>query len=236
MAAFSSGWFIHEILASSPFSTPGKYFRLLMKRKTRLARFQLLLAIIAAVFASPAIAQPALTLGGDQFNGWTGLGSISDGIAALADSQTATFRYPDGLRGQYKHGFRVLNDSAAEWQNFYGVECEISLPDARKIELTAVILRAQRGEAPETPVRAQVKLSGAGWHSVMLPWSAFQFDQANRAFLKYVKEFSITARFTDGPPSGNIQIRRVRVVKAPAISLECEIRGQAAKPGQTVEY
>ena len=55
-----------------------------------------------------------------------------------------TFREPDGQRGQYKQGFRGLNDSAAEWQKFYGVEFEINLPDPREVELTAIIQRARR--------------------------------------------------------------------------------------------
>ena len=41
--------------------------------------------------------------------------SVELGVAVSDGSGPATFRFPDGPRGQYKHGFRVLNDSAAEW-------------------------------------------------------------------------------------------------------------------------
>jgi hypothetical protein len=158
-----------------------------------------------------------------------------DGRALAVPGETS-FVYPDGPRGQYKHGFRVLNDSAAEWQAFYGVQFEVRLPDAREAELTATILRASRTEATETPVNGTVRVCGKGWHTVTLPWSAFQFNQAGLGFLKCVKEFRIAARFTQGKPGGKILLKNVRVVKAPAVALECDVRGKAAPRNGGVEY
>ncbi|HAO79188.1 MAG TPA: hypothetical protein DCQ92_09465 [Verrucomicrobia subdivision 3 bacterium] len=81
-------------------------------------------------------------------SGWSGL----EPGTTLKVPGEAAFVYPNGPRGQFKHGFRVLNDSAAEWQNFYGVQFEANLPDAREVALTATIERARRGSSPETPV------------------------------------------------------------------------------------
>ena len=163
------------------------------------------------------------------------VGGLKAGVVVEFSGET-TLREPDGPRGQYKHGFRVLNDSAAEWQNFYGVQFEVNLPDAREVELTTTIQRAPRGPSPETPVTGTVRVSGAGWYLITLPWSAFQFDQAGFAFLKYVKEFKVAAKFTDGKAGEKIQLRNVRVVKAPVIALECDVRGKAAPQNGTVEY
>src|ERR1035438_7136418 len=149
------------------------------------------------------------------------VGGLVAGEIVNASGETI-LREADGPRGQYKHGFRVLNDSAAEWQNFYGVQFETKLPDAREVELTATIQRAARGASPETPVNGTVRVSGEGWHTVTLPWSAFQFDHAGFAFLKYVKEFKVAAKFTDGKAGEKIQLRNVRVVKAPVIALGCD--------------
>lgn len=147
-----------------------------------------------------------------------------------------TLREPDGPRGQFKHGFRVLNDSAAEWQDFYGVRFEVKLSDAREVELTATVLRARRtAEVPEIPVSGTVRVSGAGWHTITLPWSAFDFEQANFGFLKYVKEFAVVAETADGKPV-KFQLRNVRVVKAPVVSLEAEVRGKSAAQSGSVEY
>jgi hypothetical protein len=76
-------------------------------------------------------------------SGWSGL----EPGATLEVPGEAAFVYPNGPRGQFKHGFRVLNDSAAEWQNFYGVQFEVNLPDTREVELTATIERAARGNS-----------------------------------------------------------------------------------------
>ena len=118
------------------------------------------------------------------------VGGLKAGAVVNFSSET-TLREPDGPRGQYKHGFRVLNDCAADWQKFYGARFEVKLPDARLVELTATIQRAPRGATPETPVSGTVRVSGKGWHTVTLPWPAFGFEQANTAFLKYVKDLKI---------------------------------------------
>src|ERR1035441_1638077 len=54
------------------------------------------------------------------------VGGLKAGVVVEFSGET-TLRESDGPRGQYKHGFRVLNDSAAEWQNFYGVQFEVNL-------------------------------------------------------------------------------------------------------------
>jgi hypothetical protein len=105
--------------------------------------------VVLAALSGTASAQLAIELGGKQFADWSGVASVSIGVATIGQSGEAGYRFPDGTRGQYKHGFRVLNDSAAEWQDFYGVQFEVKLPDAREVGLTATIQRALRGPNPE---------------------------------------------------------------------------------------
>ena len=154
----------------------------------------------------------------------------------LNGSGEITLREPDGPRGQYKHGFRTLNDSAAEWQDFYGVQFEIRLPDARKTEITAGIFKFQSdSKALNPPVNAAVRVSGKGWHTVTLPWSAFDNQQANTAFLKYVKEFRVAAKSAEGSPV-KFQLRNARCIKAPVIALLADVCGKAAPKNGIAEY
>lgn len=151
---------------------------------------------------------------------------------------TITLREPDGKLGQYKHGFRLLNDSAAEWQKLYGLQFEVNLPDTCEVELTASVCRFQRTATPETPVDATVRLIGKGWHTVTLPWSAFNFEQANDAFLKSVKTFQLSGKLNDGS-TARFQLRNARVLKAPLVSLEAGVRGKSAanqSGGSVVDY
>ena len=163
------------------------------------------------------------------------VGGLSAG-KVLDVSGAVTLREPDGPRGQYKHGFRVLNDSAAEWQNYYGVQFQVKLPDSREVDLVATILRAQRNPSiTETPVHGSVHISGKGWHTITLPWSAFSFEQANIALLKYVKEFTVAGKLTNGQPA-IFQLRNALVIKAPVISLGVDVRGKSAPQNGVVEY
>lgn len=163
------------------------------------------------------------------------VGGLKSGVVLKAVGEI-TLREPDGLRGQYKHGFRLLNDSAAEWQKFYGVRFEIKLPDARETEITASIFRFHsNSNALNPPVNATVRVSGKGWHAVALPWSTFDNQQANTGFLKFAKEFRITAKSANGAPV-KFQLRNARVIKAPVISLEAEVCGKAVPKNGAAEY
>ena len=108
------------------------------------------------------------------------------------------------------------------------MQFEVNLPDDREVELTTTILRARRtANVSEPPVSGTVRVTGKGWHPVTLPWSAFDFEQANLGFLKSVKEFTVAAKAVDGKPV-KFQLRNVRVVKAPAVLLAAGVRGRSA--------
>ena len=179
------------------------------------------IAVLVAfsLFIIPLYATGLLGPLGDlkTLSGWSGLKAG----ATLKVPGEATFVYPGGPRGQYQHGFRVLNDSAAGWQKFFGVQFELNLPDAREVELAATIERARRGSSPETPVSGSVRVSGARWRTATLPRSAFEFDQAGFAFLKYAKEFKIAARLADECGGGR-PARRGAGASRPAESVEVE--------------
>jgi hypothetical protein len=162
------------------------------------------------------------------------VGGLKPG-AVVKFSGEITLREPDGPRGFYKHGFRLFNDSTADWRYFYGLQFEVKLPEARTVNLMTIIKAVGPGGA-DTQVTNLTVISGVGWHTVMLPWSAFEFDQARTSFLKFVKELSLDVRFDNGKSVEKIEIRNARVIKAPVVALECDVRGKSAPKGQFVEY
>jgi hypothetical protein len=194
--------------------------------------------IVLAVHSAPAqdtSQAPWLELGGPRMEGWSGLSrSVSD-AATLAIPGETEFVYANGPRGFYNHGFRLENDGTVDWRDFYGPQFEICLADDREVEL-AVILIAAAPNAPDTQVSSVVTVSGAGWHSLTLPWSAFAFNQAGTSFLRFGKGCSIAARLSNGGRAASIQIRRARIVRAPAVALQCDVRGKSAARGATVSY
>ena len=84
----------------------------------------------ATARAQVPMSAPSELLGGERFANWTGLAPAADGAAALPTTGAATFRYPDGPRGFYKHGFRTFNDGAADWLGCWGVQFDVKLPSA----------------------------------------------------------------------------------------------------------
>jgi hypothetical protein len=178
-------------------------------------------------------------LGGTNFDHWTGLQVLpaeSNSQARLVVPGDATFRYPDGTLGFYKHGFRTMNDGTGDWKAFYGIQAEIRLDGNRELELTFGMKPAGWNGETEAGMKSVVRIHGQGSHTVTVPWTAFGFDQARTSFLKFIKELTLSARFMDGNSPGQITLYYVRVVKAPSVALECPVRGKSAPNGQTVEY
>lgn len=134
--------------------------------------FVLVLVLVANVRAQATQASSAdLMFGSGGLSGWSGVAAESS-VAALAVPGVADYRYPTGPRGFYKHGFRMEDDSTKDWTGLWGVRFEANPSDARELELT-IFLDTARANAPDKQVLAIVRLTGAGWHSVNLPWSAF---------------------------------------------------------------
>ncbi len=191
--------------------------------------------LTSSAFGDGAPARGWVDLGGSTFENWSGVTPAPDGSASFAVPGSAAFRFPDGPRGFYNHGFRIENDGTVDFKPYFGVRCEVRLPDVRQAELTFGVFEARPKKA-DREQSAVMHVIGQGWHTITLPWSALQFPQAGEGFLKYGKGVKIEAAFSDGSGNGQIAIRNVRLIKAPTVAIESVIRGKSAPSGQTAEY
>ena len=183
---------------------------------------------------------PVLNVGDTKtLAGWTGLtraaGQSQSGAdcAALVSGTEAifTYAYPADDKGWYKQGMRVAHDGTSDWRDYYGIQFDVKLPDEPPTTLATIIY------VPQQDVRvnfieqttATISVRGAGWHQITLPWSAFDFYQAQPAFLKFVHELRIKS-------STNVLIDNVRVIRAAKVALESDVRGKSAARWQDVEY
>lgn len=180
---------------------------------------------------------PWQELGGASFSCWSGLQLEANGEAVLRVGESARFRYPEGPVGWRRQGFRDFNDSSFDWRGYYGVRCELLLPEGRDFELKAGILSPLTGARQEMLAVSQATLgvAGTGWRSVLLPLAAFDFEKGRPAFLEFVSELRLSGRFLDGRP-GAVRLRNVRLVRAPGIALTAEVRGKALRPGEQADY
>jgi hypothetical protein len=204
---------------------------------------------IASLIASPALAEnPPRQMLGDlgTLQGWNSSSEVTqahgqgiDGkdCASFPSNGEAIFAYPAGKMGWYKHGFRPENDGTCDWRDYYGLQFDIKLPDDRLVRLMTTI------RIPDQPVRldyvtethSETVLAGKGWHHVTLPWSAFDFQQAQPAFLKFVRELNLRIVRGDeaGPPC---LLQNASLIRAPLVALDCEVRGKSAAPGKEIQY
>lgn len=195
---------------------------------TRMNHVRRVLSLALAATACGAQAQnlqPVEALGGAGFSHWRGVQAGRDGTAVLRGP--AEFRYPEGPRGFYNQGFRRLNDGARDWRAAYGVQLDVRLPTAAPRELVLAVLPA---DPHKEPVKARVALQGAGWHTVTLPWSAFEIETARSAWLLHVKGLSIDAG------AAPLTIRDPRLTMGARVALAANVRGKSVAAGGTAEY
>jgi len=150
----------------------------------------------------------------------------------LAAGLEGTFIFPDGARGWYNKGLRAENDGTQDWWQRYGLKIVLELPTDQMIELHARI------RVPEQPLRedwvqetkAVLPIRGKGVHEIFLPWSSFDFIQAQPAFLKFVKTLGLTVQ------GGEAVLKSVEVVRGEVVVLDADIRGKSAQQGESVDY
>lgn len=219
--------------------------RMDLKRKSNIHKIILACTVLLffrlpSVFAGAEDQPPVLPLAAPGT--WNGLSTVQDsggecGVLPLTGTE-AVFTYPDGQRGWYNKGFRLENDGTRDWRDYFGVALELKLPDDRPVEL-GVQIKIPKQEARPTFVeatKATIPLRGTGWHAVTLPWSAFDFQQAQPSFLKFAKELRLSARALDGAKNGEALTRNIRLVKGMSVALECAVRGKPAEQGKQAEY
>ncbi|BCU78146.1 hypothetical protein [Luteolibacter sp. LG18] len=191
------------------------------------------LFLVTTAAAQVVPTAPVVAVGAPDMHDWKGLGE--EGMAVPGE---ISFHYPEGTKGWYQEGFRVSHDGTADWRAYQGLQIDVEFADERPVELTARINippQLQRADYVETTA-ATVTVGGKGSRTLSLPWSAFDFQQAQPAFLKFARELVISAKPASGGAAGKLRIKAVRLVKAAAVSLEAEVRGRSAEGGGKVYY
>ncbi len=152
----------------------------------------------------------------------------------------ASYTYPDGERGGYRAGLSFVNDSSANWRNYYGIRFEVCLPTDAALSATAKLENApyklNKGSTDVTDTfTSSFGLQDKGWHTVTLSLESFNMPVARPFALESIKIFSLEAEFADGS-KGEIQLRNLHLVKADVIYLDSKVRSASAKGGEQVVY
>jgi hypothetical protein len=108
------------------------------------------------------------------------------------------------------------------------VRFDVQVPDERPVRIDVRLLAG-------TNPSASAVIAGNGWHTVSLPWKAFDMRWHFSGFLNNVQGLTIAARF-DGGGKGRIALRSPQVMRGENVGLRCDERGKSGEPGSTVEY
>ncbi len=201
---------------------------------------RLVIAGIVLWFAASLSAREMVVPVGNlqTMSGWTGLEPAKGGAATWNLAAPVVFSYPPSPRGWHFQGFREENDGTRDWRGFYGLQLEVWVPKKRTLDLrTTISLPAQVGRQ-EFVAESQagcVVQGEANWQQVMLPWRMFDYNQSQGAFLEFIQKLQLTGKFADGK-GGEVQLKNVRLVRAPGMALEADVRGKSVGLGETATY
>ncbi len=181
---------------------------------------------------------PWLEIGGDNFANWTGVTVRNDAAAKWTLNNPAVFTCPPGPKGWYFNGFRQENDSTRDWRAFFGLQMKIMAPAGRRLVLQATLLTP-----PETPRQEYILSSAAAcsvngnghWQKITLPWTSFDYDQSQSAFLEFIQALRLNGKFADGK-NGKVSLKDVRLVRAPGIALDAIVQGKSVPAGAIANY
>jgi hypothetical protein len=188
----------------------------------------ILLAFFIGVNSSPLV-KP---IGKSDFTDWKSVSKVIGSEALLGATDSLCYTYPDG--NKYYKGFRVIDEGVSNWFEYYGIRFSVFLEN-ELVNNVDVILEVPdyQKENLQPYTKASVKISGKGWHEVIIPWKNFSIAEGQRqANLQSVKKLTIKL----GGHKSAARIKDVVLVKGNEVAFECNIRGKSANKGGIASY
>ncbi|HWB94736.1 MAG TPA: hypothetical protein VG605_22930, partial [Puia sp.] len=84
---------------------------------------------------------------------------------------------------------------------------------------------------PDYGIKAQLNITGRGWHSVFVSWDQFAMNKAQTEPLEYVKSLVLATNAAMA-----IKVRNITLVRGRAVALFCQERGHSVPRGATATY
>jgi hypothetical protein len=164
---------------------------------------------------------------------WKGAGKPDRDSAVELPVTGISYTYADGKR--YHKGFRRIDEGVSDWSAYYGIRFRVFVGSKEPVTLQVNLdVPFYEKDHLQPDVQAQVRITGAGWQEVLVPWAHFSFTKAQQQVtLQNIK--SISLRPVSKSRSG-IRVRGVLLTKGDLVSLESAVQGQAAPQGGTVTY
>ncbi|MDP4208666.1 MAG: alginate lyase family protein [Bacteroidota bacterium] len=173
-------------------------------------------------------------VGDANFKDWKNISKVNNGVALVLLNQAVSYRYPDGKR--YNKGFRVFNEGIADWSKYYGIRFDVFLKKDQPVDFDACFkVSEQDSNKFQQETHSLVRVSGMGWHEIVIPWSRFNIKEAQLyGALRVVKEFQILAK--SDVDKTDFQLKNVELTHGATLSLTSKIKGKSAPQNSSVKY
>ncbi len=150
----------------------------------------------------------------------------------VAGGDALTVTAPKGDKNWYNHGLVRKNDSAWDLRDVYALRFEArnltQTPYQGQIELRLAEGQMRRDILESAKAKFTLAVSPE-WQSVKLPIESFDFANGERYFLKFIQKAVLSGG------TGDIEIRNIKFVAAPAVKATANIRSKPADGG-TAQY
>ena len=195
------------------------------------------ISLTATAFAeSPNAAN--FSLGGAQLTGWIGLTSIKASgshtvEAKLPVGAPAIYTAPKGPKGWYQNGLTRVNDSTIDCRDYFGLRFDAKCESDKPVDLVASVrIPGETGCQNLLPsAAAHIRVSGAGWHTVTIPWTAFDYKRGQADFIAFVQQIELKA-ISDKP----LTVRNLALTRGDVLYLDCAISSKPADGDAATTY
>ncbi|MDB2385547.1 hypothetical protein N9V96_03655, partial [Polaribacter sp.] len=191
------------------------------------------LFITTFLIAQFSFCQLVESIGKSDFSDWDGISKIKKNRAFVNKGDTISYTYKNQNRVYFPGIKRPFIGDAADWTKYKGLLLEVYVNANTPTKISAIIKVDTLDYSELNPIsKANITLTGKGWHAVYIPWDLFDVDLGqSRGMFFAVKHLLLTTEAKSG-----VQIKNVKVTKGLHISLEAEVQGKSSDVATAVVY
>jgi len=168
---------------------------------------------------------------------WKGVSKNND-VLTLQLPGTAVYTVPEGTKGWYIRGLMGEYDGVIDARYWFGIRFELYLENDNQFNAILTLhipTQKERHNLPDS-TSATVNVQGKGWHTITVPISEFDYNRGQVYSLKFMKQLSVTGRYSGLKGKSNIRLRNLKLVKGNPVYLESRVRSKPCDPDSTIHY
>ncbi|WEA00612.1 hypothetical protein [Mucilaginibacter sp. SJ] len=182
----------------------------------------------------PADTIPARAL---ELSNWKGAAFSNKELHLHLPGQIV-YTVPSGGKKWFNRGLTREYDGTIDARQWFGIRLKIFLDRDIPLSFKSVIMlpeQPDRHDLPDSTI-AVCTIAGKGWHSLVVPFSSFDYPRGQQALLKYLRQIRFQASFLNAQNNAIIRISDIELIRGNPLALTAPLCGKAGAPGETIHY